>query len=107
MPASAGNKALQKPLVGLFWRTARGFWSAPNSRKVAWLMTACLIALVIGQLIFQYQLNVWNRTIFDALEKKDSATVLHQALMFVPLAAGSILVAVSVVYARMRMQRRW
>jgi vitamin B12/bleomycin/antimicrobial peptide transport system ATP-binding/permease protein len=101
------DKEKQKPLVRVFWRTARGFWSAPNSWKVAWLMTVCLIALVIGQLIFQYQLNVWNRTIFDALEKKDSATVLNQALIFVPLAAGSILVAVCVVYARMRMQRRW
>jgi vitamin B12/bleomycin/antimicrobial peptide transport system ATP-binding/permease protein len=101
------KKNKQRPLVRLFWRTARGFWSAPKSWKVAWLMTATLIALVIGQLIFQYQLNVWNRTIFDALEKKDSATVLRQALLFIPLAAGSIAIAVSVVYARMRMQRRW
>ena len=96
-----------KPLVRRFWRTARGFWSAKKSWKVAWLMTAVLIALVIGQLIFQYQLNVWNKTIFDALEKKDSATVLRQSLIFIPLAAGSIAVAVCVVYARMRMQRRW
>src|SRR5947208_16723886 len=71
------------------------------------MMTGCLIALVIGQLIFQYQLNLWNRAIFDALEKKDSATVLRQAMIFVPLAAGSIAVAVCVVYARMRTQRRW
>jgi vitamin B12/bleomycin/antimicrobial peptide transport system ATP-binding/permease protein len=96
-----------KPLVRRFWRTARGFWLAPNTWKIAWLMTATLVALVIGQLIFQYQLNVWNRTIFDALEKKDGAVVLRQALMFVPLAAGSIAVAVCIVYARMRMQRRW
>jgi putative ATP-binding cassette transporter len=96
-----------KPLVRRFWRTARGFWLAPNSWKVAWLMTATLIALVIGQLIFQYQLNVWNKAIFDALEKKDGATVLRQAMIFVPLAAGSIFVAVSIVYARMRTQRRW
>jgi putative ATP-binding cassette transporter len=96
-----------RPLVRRFWATARGFWSAPNTWKIAWLMTALLIALVIGQLIFQYQLNLWNRAIFDALEKKDGATVLTQAMLFVPLAAGSIFVAVSIVYARMRMQRRW
>jgi putative ATP-binding cassette transporter len=107
MPKDVAETEKQKPLVRVFWRTARGFWSAPNSWKVAWLMTFCLIALVIGQLIFQYQLNIWNRTIFDALEKKDSATVLRQSLIFIPLAAGSILVAVCVVYARMRMQRRW
>ena len=60
-----------KPLVRRFWHTARGFWLAPNSWKVAWLMSVTLVALVIGQLLFQYQLNVWNKTIFDALEKKD------------------------------------
>jgi putative ATP-binding cassette transporter len=97
----------RKPLVRRFWRSARGFWSAPNTWKIAWLMTATLVALVIGQLIFSYQLNVWNKAIFDALEKKDGATVLRQAIIFVPLAAGSIFVAVSIVYARMRMQRRW
>jgi putative ATP-binding cassette transporter len=107
MSKDVSDKERQKPLVRVFWRTARGFWLAPNTWKIAWLMTVCLIALVIGQLVFQYQLNVWNRTIFDALEKKDGATVLSQALIFVPLAAGSILVAVCVVYARMRMQRRW
>jgi len=96
-----------KPLVRRFWHEARGFWSAPNSWKVAWLMTVCLILLVIAQLVFQYQLNIWNKAIFDALEKKDSATVLRQAMIFMPLAAGSIAVAVCVVYARMRTQRRW
>jgi putative ATP-binding cassette transporter len=100
-------KAQQRPLVRRFWHTARGFWSSERSWKVAWLMTACLIALVLGQLFFQYQLNLWNKAIFDAMEKKDAATVLHQAIIFVPLAAGSIAVAVCVVYARMRTQRRW
>ena len=104
---TAIQRAQKKPLVRRFWMTARGFWSSKRSWKVAWLMTAVLIALVVGQLIFQYQLNVWNKAIFDALEKKDSATVLRQAMLFVPLAAGSIAVAVAVVYARMRMQRRW
>src|ERR1043166_348273 len=103
---TAGDQA-GKQLVRRFWRAARGFWSAPNSWKVAWLMTALLIALVIGQLVFQYQLNVWNKTIFDALEKKDAATVLRQAMIFVPIADGSTAVAVTLVYARMRMQRRW
>ena len=104
---TAIQRAQKQPLVRRFWMTARGFWSSKRSWKVAWLMTAVLIALVVGQLVFQYQLNVWNKAIFDALEKKDGAAVLHQAMLFVPLAIGSIAVAVAVVYARMRMQRRW
>src|SRR6187551_2572891 len=107
MSKSSVEREQKKPLVRRFWRTARGFWSAPESWKVAWLMTACLIALVVGQLVFQYQLNVWNKAIFDALEKKDAAAVLHQSMLFIPLCVGSIAVAVAVVYARMRMQRRW
>jgi putative ATP-binding cassette transporter len=104
---TAIQRAQKKPLVRRFWMTARGFWSSKRSWKVAWLMTAVLIALVVGQLIFQYQLNVWNKAIFDALEKKDAATVGRQAMLFIPLCVGSIAVAVAVVYARMRMQRRW
>ena len=104
---SKAERTHSRGLVRRFWRSARGFWSAKRSWKVAWLMTATLVALVIGQLVFQYQLNIWNKAIFDALEKKDSATVLRQAMLFIPLAAGSIAVAVAVVYARMRMQRRW
>ena len=104
---TAIQRAQKQPLVRRFWMTARGFWSSKRSWKVAWLMTAVLIALVVGQLIFQYQLNVWNKAIFDALEKKDGAVVLRQAILFIPLCVGSIAVAVAVVYARMRMQRRW
>jgi putative ATP-binding cassette transporter len=107
MPKTKVEREQAKPLVRRFWHTARGFWSHPKSWKVAWLMTACLVALVVGQLIFSYQLNLWNKAIFDALEKKDSATVLRQAIIFIPLAIGSIAVAVCVVYARMRTQRRW
>src|SRR5437660_8830425 len=107
MPKSAVGREQKKPLVRRFWREARGFWSSQRSWKVAWLMTACLILLVIAQLVFQYQLNIWNKAIFDALEKKDGATVLRQAIIFVPLAAGSIAVAICIVYARMRTQRRW
>ena len=107
MSKTAVERAQHKPLVRRFWREARGFWSSPRSWKVAWLMTACLILLVIAQLFFSYQLNIWNKAIFDALEKKDGATVLRQAIIFVPLAAGSIAVAICIVYARMRTQRRW
>jgi putative ATP-binding cassette transporter len=52
-------------------------------------------------------LNLWNRDIFDALEKKDGATVLYQSGLFVPLAVVSIAVGIFVVWTRMRIQRRW
>jgi vitamin B12/bleomycin/antimicrobial peptide transport system ATP-binding/permease protein len=96
----------QKALVRRFWQSALGFWTG-EQRHVAWLMTISLVVLVILQLIIQYRLNIWNRDIFNALEKKDAGTVLYQAMLFLPLAGISIVIAISVGLARMRTQRRW
>jgi putative ATP-binding cassette transporter len=52
-------------------------------------------------------MNVWNRAIFDALERRDSATVLFYSLVYFPLLAASVCLAVVLVYARMTTQRRW
>jgi putative ATP-binding cassette transporter len=100
------DRQRQKALVRRYWLTARQFWTG-DQRRVAWLMTGSLLALVVAQLVVQYRLNVWNRDVFDALEKKDSAVVLYQSMLFAPLAAVSIAIAVSVVWCRMRLQRRW
>jgi putative ATP-binding cassette transporter len=97
---------VKNALVRRFWRSARGFWSG-NQRRIAWLMTITVIALVVVQLVIQYRINVWNREIFDALEKKDGSAVLYQSTIFVPLAVVSIATAIAVVWARMRLQRRW
>lgn len=104
--AELTEKARQKSMAQRFWRSARGFWTG-DQRRIAWLMTVGLVAFVVIQLGFQYRLNVWNRDIFDALEKRDGGAVLRQAYLFVPLAAGSIFAAICIVYMRMRTQRRW
>ena len=100
------DPAMKKALVRRYWQSARGFWTGEQWR-VAWLMTAVVMALVVLQLTVAYRLNLWNRHLFDALEKKDSATVFYQAGLFVPLAVASIALAISVVWARMRIQRRF
>ncbi len=97
---------VQKALVRRYWQAAKGFWTG-EQRRIAWLMTAGLIGLVILQLAISYRINVWNREIFDALEKKDGSAVLFQSAIFIPMAAISIAIAVMVVWARMRTQRRW
>src|ERR1700748_2695481 len=52
-------------------------------------------------------MNVWNRAIFDGLEKRDSHTVLLLSMVYFPLLAASVCLFVGQVYARMTMQRRW
>ncbi len=100
------NNPNTKPLLGIFWRTARGFWRGPTSR-LAWLLTALVLSLVLVQIFLQYQINVWNRHLFDALEQKNAPEVLRQATIYVPLLIASVVAAIAIVFSRMTLQRNW
>lgn len=106
--------SLQKPTVGLsrrrlfgrFWRTASGFWTGQSKRE-AWFLTLSLLAIILGQLFVQYRLNVWNRDLFNALEKKDISLVGWLAVLFVPLALAAVAFNVASVWGRLTTQRAW
>src|SRR5215468_2599689 len=85
MKQRRADAGLRKALVQRFWRTARRFWTE-EARAVAWLMTVSLVVITVLQLFIQYRINVWNRDIFDAIEKKNAGVVLSQAMLFIPLA---------------------
>ena len=93
-------------LLRVFWRNARGFWG-PGGGRLAWLLTGGILLTILMYLATAYGMNVWNRFIFDALERRDAGTVLHLALLYVPLLAASVAVMVFQVYVRMTTQRRW
>ena len=82
-----------------FWR-GRSAWRA-------WPLVALLIAIVLLQLLVQYSLNFWNRDFFNAIERKDGAELWAQALRFVPLAVANVTLAITSVWGRMTMQRKW
>lgn len=100
------EKLRRQYLLRRFWMSARGFWGA-NGDRLAWAMSAGLFVLIVANIGFQYAINVWNRSIFDAIEKKDAATVYWLSAIFLPLAFGSIALGVTQVWARMGIQRRW
>ena len=93
-------------LLTRFWISARGFWGKSGDR-LAWLFSIGLVILIVANVGFQYGINVWNRAIFDAIEKRDSSTVLTLTAVFFPLAIGSVLLGVAQVFTRMAIQRRW
>jgi putative ATP-binding cassette transporter len=100
------EQARKDYLLTRFWISAKNFWGN-NGDPLAWLFSIALLTLIIGYVGFQYGINVWNRAIFDAIEKRDSSTVFHLAALFFPLAIGSVGLAVAQVFARMGIQRRW
>jgi putative ATP-binding cassette transporter len=102
----ASNRLRRRLLLRRFWRSARGFWGAGGDR-LAWLLTGTILLTVLLYLAAAYGMNVWNRAIFDALERRDGGTVLYLSLIYVPLLAASVAVMLLQVYARMTTQRRW
>src|SRR5438067_2047060 len=93
-------------LLTRFWISARGFWGKSGDR-LAWLFSIGLLILIVANVGFQYGINVWNRAIFDAIEKRESSTVFYLSTVFFPLAIGSVTLAVAQVFTRMAIQRRW
>ena len=94
------------PAVRGFWRLARGFWARGGPPLSRMFSVALLLMVVLG-LAASYGMNVWYRVIFDALQSRESGTVLSLSLLYLPLLAGSVLVSVMQLCLRMSMQRRW
>jgi vitamin B12/bleomycin/antimicrobial peptide transport system ATP-binding/permease protein len=101
------NRLRRRLLLGRFWLSTQGFWRPPRGDRLAWLLTATILLTVLLFLAASYGMNVWNRAIFDALERRDGGTVFYLSLIYVPLLVASVAVMLLQVYARMTTQRRW
>ncbi len=106
MTPEEAEEARKDYLLTRFWISARGFWTR-NGDRLAWPLSIGLLILIVGNVALQYGINVWNRAIFDGIEKRDAASVFFLTGVFFPLAIGSVLVGVAQVFARMGIQRRW
>lgn len=95
----------ERRLLARYWHTASGFWRGPRAWRT-WLLLFVLVATVLLQLVVQFYLNFWNRDFFNAIERKDSAELWRQALIFLPLAAVSLGLAIASVWGRMTMAAR-
>jgi vitamin B12/bleomycin/antimicrobial peptide transport system ATP-binding/permease protein len=102
----ASNRLRRRLLLRRFWRSARSFWGKSGDR-LAWPLTGTILLTVLLFIAASYGMNVWNRAIFDALQRQDGGTVLYVSLIYLPLLMASVAVMVLQVYARMTTQRRW
>jgi putative ATP-binding cassette transporter len=93
-------------LLRRFWESAAGFWGKRGTR-LSWVLSGILLLIILLNLATSYGMNVWTRGIFDALQKRDSETILFLSMVYLPLLAASVTFSVLQVYARMTTQRRW
>src|SRR5581483_7904757 len=102
----ADDQQTKQYLLARFWEAALGFWRKGGGHT-AWLLTCAVIVITLVGLGVQYWLNVWNRAMFDGLEKRDGSKVLYQSLLFFPLILASVGVGIAATSAKMTLQRRW
>src|SRR6201995_3007072 len=98
------EQARKEYLLTRFWISARGYWGRKGDR-LAWPFSIGLLILIVGTVGVQYGINVWNRAIFDGIETRDAAALLHLAAICFPLAFGGVSLGVSQVFSPMRIQR--
>jgi putative ATP-binding cassette transporter len=96
----------RKLLLGCFWESALGFWRR-GAGRTAWVLTVTIVVVAVVNVLVQYEITVWYRTMFDALDKRDGSGLLRQSLLFVPLTVANVGLAVAALQGRMTMQRRW
>jgi putative ATP-binding cassette transporter len=73
----------------------------------AWTLTLVSLALVVGNIVVQYGINLWNRAFFNALERHDQTLAYQAIAIFLALAFAAALVAVLQLSFRMRLQILW
>jgi putative ATP-binding cassette transporter len=87
-------------LLRRFWEAAAGFWRG-KGRRASWFLTLGILLTIVFNLAVSYGMNVWNRAIFDGLEKHESSRVLFLSLIYFPLLASSVCIMATQVYPRM------
>jgi vitamin B12/bleomycin/antimicrobial peptide transport system ATP-binding/permease protein len=96
----------QLPSAFAFLKFAAGFWTG-STRRLAWMWTAGALTLIFTNLLINVGLNKWNRWFYDALERKDGATLLASIAIFIVLIVAGAGCAVVMIKCRMTLQLRW
>src|SRR5712691_4407441 len=92
------SKLKRSYLFRRFWKSAAGFWGK-RGKWSAWVFSGALLLIILLTLATSYGMNVWNRAIFDALEKRDSETILSLSLLYIPLLMAGVILSVLQVNA--------
>lgn len=106
---SARDRPLAPPGKGRarrFFKFSLGFWGG-DARRRAWLLSIGVILFLLANLGAALAVNRWHKYFFDALERKDLATIWFSVALIVGLALLSAGTSAGLLHMRMRLQIRW
>jgi len=102
----AQNFSLDPKVAKDFCVLSGGFWTGATASR-AWLLTFALAASLLLSTGATVAMNHWNRWFFDALERKDVATVTEAVAVFLAIVATMAAIGVAIVVTRETLQVRW
>ncbi|MEQ9248369.1 MAG: SbmA/BacA-like family transporter, partial [Nitratireductor sp.] len=82
-----------KSAVSESWALLRTMWGSRYRVKVA-LLTAGIVAVLVGNMFGQIKLNEWHGAFFDALEQQNLGAFGSQLLIFLAIVAGLLALVV-------------
>lgn len=85
---------------------SRGFWTGPT-KGLAWGLTGTAFALALVDVGMQVLLNRWNKTFYDALERKSFSDLQAAGLLFLALIAAATTTVVIAQLSRLLLQIHW
>ena len=89
-----------------FWALIRAYWW--SSEKVsARLLLFGVVALTLGMVFMNVQINLWQNQFFNALQDKNQPQFYRQLLRFVGLASVWVVMSVYAQYLTQTLQLRW
>lgn len=89
-----------------FLKRSAVFWSG-SERSTAWFWTLGALGLIFANLAVNVGINRWNKSFFDALEKKDGSALFSSIVTITVLIAVGAGFAVAMVRCRMTLQVKW
>jgi putative ATP-binding cassette transporter len=89
-----------------FLRFSLGFWRG-DTRRRAFILSGAVLFFLLANLGAALAVNRWNKFFFDALERKDVATVTFAIGLVLVLVVVSAATSAGLLHARMQLQVRW
>ena len=89
-----------------FWALFKPYWFS-EEKNTARLLLVAIVALTLGMVYMNVQINQWQNLFFNTLQDKDNAEFYRQVLRFTMLAALWIVMAVYSLYLTQMLQIRW